>query len=168
MRVRLGLKNSVSFQKGGYSNFFPSEQVEKVQVIFDRGSDTRNRPGANFLLGVSVPEYLAYSLTVLQVLRKVRQQTIYQAEDSGFFLSRDFMFTSRTVGVFLSAIGKNYTVHLSGNSNILKGVRRQPETAALPAWTEELLLPIKDRWQTIANSVGITEGGALKDVTASA
>ena len=164
---RFGAHKFCVIPKESYRNYFTSEQVEEVQVIFDRRNDTPSETGANYNLRVSASEYMLSTLKVVQVLSKVRQLTIYQAEDPGWFLARAFMFTSRTVGVFFSAISSNSIVHLHGLSSSLKGVRIQPHTAALPTRTEDVLLLLKDRWKTIISTVGITEREAPPDVTVS-
>ena len=111
---------------------------------------------------------MIFCLRVLQVFSKVRQITIFQAENPGWFLVRAFMFTSRTVGVLFSAISRNTIVHLTGVSTSLKGVRLQPDTAAMPRRTEDVLLILKERWGTVISTVGITEREASTNVKASA
>lgn len=87
-------------------------------------------------------EYTISSLKVLQVLSKVHQLMIYQAEDPGWFLARLFTSTSITAGLFFSAIGKNSTANIYRLSGLLEGVLFQPQTAALPTLTEDVLLPL--------------------------
>lgn len=66
-----------------------------------------------------------------------------------------------------STISKNSNVNLSELSSLLKRVRLQPGTVALPTNTGEVLSILRGRWKTVINAVGITEGEALTDVTAS-
>ena len=164
---RFGAHKFCVVPKEGYRSSFTSQQVEEVQVIYDRRTDTGQNAGSIYNLRVSVSDYMISCLKVLQVLSKVRQLTIFQAEDSGWFLARAFMFTSRTVGVFFSAISRNTIVHLTGLSTSLKGVRLKPDTSAMPARTEDVLLILKERWETVINTVGITEREASTNVTAS-
>ena len=91
-------------------------KMERIQTVYERMSQART---ARDVKGTAT-DPSRVRLKIEQVIRRVRQITLLQSEDPGWFLARAFSFTSRPWHSFLVSTASNYERNITGLSMLLR------------------------------------------------
>ena len=101
--TRFGSHTFTLIPKTGFKGVYFQDEITRVQQVFTREPQ---------LTRVSSREMFLPQAKVENALRNLDHFTIQQAEDSGWFLSRGFQFTSRTIASLISATTSNYNTNI--------------------------------------------------------
>ena len=110
------------------------------------------------LRNASVTQRALYNnavLKIVQLLGHLRQFTILQSEDPGWFLGRAFNFTSRTSSKFIGAFGRNYFCNIAGVSFLLRGKRLRAGPEPLISDLKNLERDLLEKWTSLSTTIGI-------------